>query len=134
MPFGLCKNRCTVLDCPYHRQRELSVSDDPMGRVLAILAEIRADMVTRADLADMATRAELSAMRAAIMNRIDQLQDALTAQPQGDIVTWSAAARAEQIAKDARDELRSARSEQIGAMFRQIQMILGRLDALERKP
>jgi len=125
MPFGLCKNRCTVLDCPYHRQRELSVSDDPMGRVLAILAEIRADMVTRA---------ELSAMRAAIMNRIDQLQDALTAQPQGDIVTWSAAARAEQIAKDARDELRSARSEQIGAMFRQIQMILGRLDALERKP
>jgi methyl-accepting chemotaxis protein len=58
-------------------------------------------------VATLATRDELTEMRAAIMARIDRLQDASTIQHHERIVDVAASERAERLAKAARDDATS---------------------------
>jgi hypothetical protein len=123
------------------------MSDQVQNQILAALDAIRREMATREDLGSLhaailetvrgqieSVLAELASVRAEIMAPIDRLQDRLTADQEGGIVTIGAAERAERIAKAIRDEMRAeiaSLAEQIGALLRQNRILSNRLDQIE---
>ena len=75
---------------------------------------------------------EITKVRTAVMDRIDRLQDQLTARRDADAVNSGAAERAEAIARAAQAGMH-ATADQIGALVRMVRTLSSRVDALEEK-
>jgi hypothetical protein len=80
-------------------------------------------------VATLATRDDLTEMRAAIMARIDRLQDAATIQHHERIVDVASSERAERYAKAARDDA-TAIGEIVTPLIRVVHMMRTQLDDL----
>jgi polyhydroxyalkanoate synthesis regulator phasin len=91
------------------------MTDDPADRILSAIAQLRAD---------------ITQLRVDMMERIDRLQDRLTANHETEIVNFGLAERAERSAKVAREDVQSI-SEQVNALTRQVRSLSGRVDHLE---
>jgi methyl-accepting chemotaxis protein len=122
------------------------MSDDPTGRILAAIEAVRSDLAQtsaaltaeianlaqtstalKAEMANLAQMtsalaADLVKTRAALMARMDRLQNELTLRNEDAMVNMGAAERAERIAKAASDEVR-AMGDMVTTMARQIQRL-----------
>jgi cobalamin biosynthesis protein CbiD len=79
-----------------------------------------------------AARQETIATRAAVMGRIDRLQDELTTARETEAVNFGAAERAERMAKGVRADLDTT-VEQLNALVRIVRVLSNRVSAIETK-
>ena len=118
------------------------MSDNVIGRILAIVEKLDRNIEElrhgqdqlRTGQDQLRTgqdqlRIDLIRTRTDVMERIDRMQDALTARQEGEVVTLGVAERAERMAKATQDDVRII-SEQVTAMFRQIRRLQSDVEAL----
>lgn len=125
------------------------MSDDQTNRILQAIAGLHSEIQTlRSDLAALdakvtaleskvtaeltALDAKVTAFRAETMDRIDRLQDQLTARREGDVVVFDAAERAEKVAISTREEVHSI-SHQLNSLTRLVKMLQNRMDDFENR-
>jgi methyl-accepting chemotaxis protein len=107
------------------------MSDDP---ILAALARLEAGQVAlRHAVGDLATRTELSEVRVAVMQRIDRLQNTVTA-IRDDVAVNLGAADAAQRANDNTRELVRSQGEQLNVMWRQLKALEAKVREITGDP
>jgi chromosome segregation ATPase len=145
------------LGCSLSAPHDQAMSDDHNDRILAAIAGVRTDIggvrtdiesvrnhieAVRKDLESArndttqirsALLAELAQTRAALMARMDRLQNELTLRTEDTVVNMGAAERAERIAKAAVDEVRTI-GDMVTAMARQIQRLQTEVRQLRGEP
>ncbi len=114
------------------------MSDDPILAALARLETGQAAMAARlgrleAGIGTLATRTELGETRAAIMERIDRVQDSLTA-IRDDIAVNMGTADAMQKANDNTRELVRLQGEQLTVMWRQLKDLQAKVREITGDP
>jgi chromosome segregation ATPase len=102
-----------------------------LAHVEAGHASLRRDMATREDLTRM--REELTRTRVDIMDRIDRLQNTVSAIRDDIAVNMGAADAAQRVNDNTREDLRSLR-EQVSVMWRQLKAVEARVREITGDP
>jgi uncharacterized coiled-coil DUF342 family protein len=97
------------------------LSDDPIAAILAALADIRAQMATREDLAKLRAEflAELGTRTAAITEKVAELKAEVTAIRDDIAVNMGAVDQIERVNETTRADVRQLR-EQVSVMWKQL--------------
>jgi chromosome segregation ATPase len=113
------------------RQEITGLRQDVLREITALRQEVLREITDlRQEIASLWQ--EITKVRTAVMDRIDRLQDQLTARRDADAVNSGAAERAEAMARAAQAGMH-ATADQIGALVRMVRSLSSRVDALEEK-